>query len=361
MKSHLRTTLKAAFVALAMSALIAGRVLAADDPAPKVDVPNPAPAGTAPEAKPALNPEAPSEPAPSATPDVKPNAKVEAKGEIQAQGQVPSRPNNGNAQPGGPKNRQQPTRHQTNRVDSNAPNGPRAGVGANANANSGRNARGNANVGLTFGPNTGAGGLQISAIGPNSPFGDVGFQQGDQIISAGGQRFNNQDAFYGWMGTAQVGQRVPIIVIRGGQQQTVYWTPTAEFIQQYSQRGTATGQNFLGIYLAEDQQHAAVVADVEPNSPAHRAGVRPNDMIVAVSGQEVSNADEYADAVAQVPPGSAVDLAVSRTMNLQIMTGPAQTGVPQSVTASPAPPAVAPVPAQQYNPQPARRGLRRGR
>jgi hypothetical protein len=357
MKINLTRTLKAGLTALSISVLLAARALAADDrPANEKDPPAPAPANTAPNVE---NPQAPAAAAPGPSRKATQERKIEANGQVQ--GQVPGRANAGDAQPNAPNNnRQGAIRHQTNRAYSNDPNGPRAGAEANVNAR--RNMRGNANVGLTFGANTGAGGLQISSIGPNGYFGNVGFQPGDQIISAGGQQFNNQNAFYGWLGTVQVGQRVPIIVNRNGQQQTVYWTPTQEFTQQYAGATPATGQRLLGIVLDDQQQDAAVVASVEPNSPAQQAGVRPNDMIVAVSGRQVSSPNEFADTIAQVPQGSAVDLAVSRTMNLHLATGVPQAAGPQSATGNAGAGVVSPAPAQQYNQQPARRGLlRRGR
>ena len=132
--------------------------------------------------------------------------------------------------------RRQPSgavQHQTNRAYSNTPNGARPGA-LNNNSQSRAAGYNTANIGLALG--AGNRGLFISSIGSNGYFANAGFQPGDQIISAGAQSFANQTAFYTWLGLAQAGQRLPIMVMRNGQQQTVYWTPSQQFVTQYAQR-----------------------------------------------------------------------------------------------------------------------------
>jgi len=234
-------------------------------------------------------------------------------------------------------------------------------------------ARNNANLGLGFGAGGGAG-LVINSIAPGGYFANAGFQQGDQIVSVGGQRFNNQGSFYNYLYNVQPGQRIPFVVLRNGQQQTVYWTPTQEFTQEFVQNAPAgNGMNFLGIILDEQVDDAAVVANVEPNSPAYQAGVRPRDVIVGVNDQQVQTRDDFVAATNNLSGGPA-DLHVSRTMSLHVMpAGNVQqttsNGGPQPNVAPAGPPAppqptVAPVPANRQGvPQqaPVRRGLfRRG-
>ena len=256
-----------------------------------------------------------------------------------------------------------PVRHQTNRAYSNnnapvQPNADRDGrTNVNIQSQAGANVRYNtSNLGLNFGA-AGGNPLVISSIGANGYFGNVGFLPGDRILSAGGQQFTSNNAFYSWLGTAAVGQRVPIIVQRNGQQQTIYWTPNDEFVQQYTQSNNNPGPqaSFLGIHLDDQVQDSAVVASVDPNSPAQQAGIRPDDVVVAVGGQQVASPSDFVEATSRLPQESAVDMAIARTINVRLNNASpiGQTG------AQPLAPTVQPAAAPRYQP----RGglLRRGR
>jgi Do/DeqQ family serine protease len=56
----------------------------------------------------------------------------------------------------------------------------------------------------------------------------------------------------------------------------------------------------------------AVVARVEPGSPAQRAGLRPSDLVVAVDGVPISNASELRNRVGMVQIGVTVALTIER-------------------------------------------------
>jgi serine protease Do len=69
----------------------------------------------------------------------------------------------------------------------------------------------------------------------------------------------------------------------------------------------------------------ALVAAVEPESPAAHAGLEPGDVITEVGGKPVANARDLALKVADLKPGAQVELSVvrdgtSRTMNATIAT-----------------------------------------
>src|SRR5581483_2908429 len=56
----------------------------------------------------------------------------------------------------------------------------------------------------------------------------------------------------------------------------------------------------------------ALVADVEPNSPAQRSGVEKGDIILAVNGKAVTEVNQVRLSISMMAPGSAVDLKVFR-------------------------------------------------
>jgi serine protease Do len=54
----------------------------------------------------------------------------------------------------------------------------------------------------------------------------------------------------------------------------------------------------------------AVVADVQPNSPAAQAGLMAGDVIVALNGSEIRSSDVLRNTIALLKPGTTVDLEV---------------------------------------------------
>lgn len=202
------------------------------------------------------------------------------------------------------------------------------------------------NFGLTLNAATGGNGpLVISSIGPRGYFVDAGFREGDRIVSANGQKFNDQISFYRWLGTVTVGQRVAIVVVRNNRQETIYWTPSPDFVQAYASVNVpATQTSFLGIYLDEQIDDAAVVADVERDSPADQAGVQPEDVIVGINGERISNRADFDRTVSGIGGDTPLDMQVSRTLALRIGQSQPVVQTGGVVPATPAPPSVTPVP-----------------
>jgi serine protease Do len=68
---------------------------------------------------------------------------------------------------------------------------------------------------------------------------------------------------------------------------------------------------FLGIGLA-DEGPGAVVGEVQPNSAASKAGLKVNDVILAVAGKDVADAEALVRAISKRKPGEVVVLKVRR-------------------------------------------------
>jgi|GEM_PF-2719260 len=58
--------------------------------------------------------------------------------------------------------------------------------------------------------------------------------------------------------------------------------------------------------------HGVVVTEVLPDSPAARAGLEPNDVIVEYDGHEVEGAVQFGRLVRETPPGRSVNVTVIR-------------------------------------------------
>ncbi|MGF6916221.1 trypsin-like peptidase domain-containing protein [Paraburkholderia sp. 40] len=64
--------------------------------------------------------------------------------------------------------------------------------------------------------------------------------------------------------------------------------------------------------LGLDSTGGALVGSVDPNGPAHAAGLRQGDVIVGVNGKHIGNTTELIGQVAQLSPGSKATISVWR-------------------------------------------------
>jgi len=90
---------------------------------------------------------------------------------------------------------------------------------------------------------------------------------------------------------------------------------TRGFIGVSAQNVTAAMAGALRLPPSNEDNRGALVASVEPDSPALRAGVQPGDVITAVNGHQIDSPRELAITVSQIAPGGDAALAVYRNGN----------------------------------------------
>ena len=76
----------------------------------------------------------------------------------------------------------------------------------------------------------------------------------------------------------------------------------------------ATLEGFLGVGLAErtDGGAGAIIADVQPDSPAAEAGIREGDLVLSVDGEPINGQTGLVAAIRDRSPGDVVEIEVSR-------------------------------------------------
>jgi serine protease Do len=83
-----------------------------------------------------------------------------------------------------------------------------------------------------------------------------------------------------------------------------------------------------------DAPTGALVAQVEPNSAAARAGLKPGDVILKYNGVEISDSGELAARVSMVPPGQKATLEISRDGKPMTITATVGSATPRAVDAA---------------------------
>lgn len=94
--------------------------------------------------------------------------------------------------------------------------------------------------------------------------------------------------------------------------------------------GAAAGMGWLG--LAVDDALVTgrlVVVEAAPDGPAARAGVRPQDVLLAINGSPLKDSDELAAALAAITPGQRVRMAIGRDSRVDEVEAVASTRPPR--------------------------------
>jgi serine protease Do len=103
------------------------------------------------------------------------------------------------------------------------------------------------------------------------------------------------------------------------------------------EKGNATGPGgYHGIILVANpaglERTPPYVEDVVPGSPGAKAGLKPDDLIVYVEGEQVASIKTFNDIMAKSPPGTEYSIEVRRgdkllTLTLKLEEPPAKTAV----------------------------------
>jgi membrane-associated protease RseP (regulator of RpoE activity) len=197
-------------------------------------------------------------------------------------------------------------------------------------------AAGNADLGLQFGAATERG-LTVNAIDRASILASSGLRARDVLVSFSGQPVRSYADFQRYV-VRYPGQRVPVVILRDGRQQTIYITAPAQSVaQRPGMPGTPVAQASLGVTFDPQVPNMAVVREVRPSSPAEHAGLRPGDVINALNGQRTANPQQVIQVVGQMQPGQEVQIDFSRRATVVLVdNSPARHTVGYAPTTQPA-------------------------
>jgi S1-C subfamily serine protease len=163
-------------------------------------------------------------------------------------------------------------------------------------------------------------GLTISTITQGSIFYRSGLRNGDVIISYNGRPIRSESDFTRVV-VYQPGERVPVVVLRDGREETIYVVYEEDVAQTQS-----VGRVYFGAEFDPQSRDAAVVVRVDEGSPAAEAGLQRDDIVLAMNGDEVRNGQDAMQIINSLNEGDRVEIEFSRNVRTEAVLTGSRTG-----------------------------------
>ena len=191
-------------------------------------------------------------------------------------------------------------------------------VAAGLSADDKQPAAGGGFIGVRFQEVPGASGLHVMDVIPDGPAAKAGLKGGDVIVKLDGKDTSDLQGFVTTIGSHKPGDKIALTVKRDGKDQEIKITvgarPTAGAIPgQPMPPRQLGGGGFLGVAFHEDPgAKGVVIADLMPDGPAAKAGLKANDHIVKIDDKEMPDMRAFAEKIGQHKPGDKITLKIER-------------------------------------------------
>ena len=170
-----------------------------------------------------------------------------------------------------------------------------------------------------------AAGALVAEVVPGGPAATAHLQDGDIVLQFDGHDIRTADDLPLYVSKAGVARQVSVTVWRDGRRLTVSLTLT-EFPDDVMPSASRPGpeSSALGMQVTdltpalreqldlEATARGAVIKDVAAGSPAARAGLRRGDLVTALGGQPMADAQALSAAIRGARPGTVLRLKVNR-------------------------------------------------
>jgi len=141
----------------------------------------------------------------------------------------------------------------------------------------------------------------IGYVVPDSPADKAGFKVGDEIQTIDGHKVNRWGGMGGdsiiWRIVRSEGETVPVEVLRNGKTELLNPEPK---VPQKAHWWNRKSLRQIGLSPAS----TPVIAKTEPKSPAEKAGLLPNDRLIAIDGGKIYSEIGIYDYMKNHPAGS---------------------------------------------------------
>lgn len=150
------------------------------------------------------------------------------------------------------------------------------------------------------------GGVLISQIVDDSAAEKAGLKEGDIVVEMDGKTVEKTAAFRNRVAATPPNTKVKLKVFRNGKYKNIVAVTkemedgdvfaSSEILDKLG-FSVEHADSEAGRRWGHDGGSGVVVLDVEPNSPASRAGLQPGHLIASVNRKQVGNMDEFMDAL----------------------------------------------------------------
>ena len=184
-------------------------------------------------------------------------------------------------------------------------------------------------------------GAIINSIVDDSPADEANLREDDIIVAFNGQRVEDDDALVDFIKQSSPGDEVTLTLMRDkerkdvkvelGRRGNTSWYSYSGDPDKWHFKFNAGDRTrgYLGVYLVDISAEAAkalgadkggvLVNEVEEDSPAETAGLKPGDLIVAIGDEPVSESEDLTDALRDMREGDTAALAIYRAGKSQTL------------------------------------------
>lgn len=174
-------------------------------------------------------------------------------------------------------------------------------------------------------------GALVSTIDPKGPSHDTNLRVGDIVVAYDGHPIETASDLPHLVGRSRPGAKVPVTIIRNGQEQTLTLTvdelpQKTTYVSKSAKPGTPKQTPnpdpppLLGLSITNlpfekrDGIHGVLVKRVE-NGPARVAGIRSHDIIVRMGGIAIRDAKHFRGLVPKLPRSRTIPILILREGN----------------------------------------------
>jgi len=167
-------------------------------------------------------------------------------------------------------------------------------------------------------------GALVSEVVDDSPAAKAGILDGDIVLEFDGKKVRTSSDLPLYASMAGIGKKVSLKILRSGHEISMP-IELSEFpgAEQKLAEAPEAAEGSLGVTVADitpslrqqfdlPRSHGVIIKEVEPHSPAARAGLRPGDLVLSMNGRRMSNARNFARAVRTLKSGGVMRIQIAR-------------------------------------------------